>query len=145
MVAGSDHVFLVHVIRNKAMEQRKPRSRTPKEPFASCRAGVFGVVDKLSPTIAVRRNRTHGSELNRCASPVQPLHKVVPGDVEPEILRLVNNPQAIIEADDPDRAPAVVWIGNIPLDRGNMAIGIRTQNISSNSRQISIKAVNKFA
>src|SRR4029434_8028996 len=64
---------------------------------------------------------------------------------EPEILRLVNNPQAIIEADDPDRAPAVVWIGNIPLDRGNMAIGIRTQNISSNSRQISIKAENKFA
>src|SRR4029450_1828078 len=105
MVAGSDHVFLVHVIRNKAMEQRKPRARTPKKQFASCRAGVFGVVDKLSPTIAVRRNRTHGSELNRCASPVQPLHKIVPGDVEAEILWLVNNPQAVLEADDASQTP----------------------------------------
>src|SRR5262245_2491414 len=110
MLAGGDHVFLVHVIRYKGMEQRKPCTRTPEELLAPRRARVFGVVDKLGPTIAIRRNRTHGSELNRCASSVQPLHKVVPGDVEPEILRLVNDPQAILEADDADRTAAVVRI-----------------------------------
>src|SRR5262245_14636067 len=145
MLAERDHVFLMHVIRRKTMKQREPCAGTPEEPFAPGLARVFGMVDKLGPTIAIRRNRAHGSQINRCASAVEPLHKIVPGDVESEILRLVNDPQAILEADDPDRTPAVVRIGKIPVDPGNPAVGIRTQNIPSNSRQIRVKAESKFA
>ena len=91
MIAAGDHVFLVQVGGGKDVKQRQPRAGAPekkrKAPFIrACR-----VIDEFAPAIAVPRNRANGFQRDRWVGAVQSLDQTVPGDVEPQILRLVDD------------------------------------------------------
>ena len=56
-------------------------------------------------------------ELDRRIGAVEPLEQSVPGEIEPQILRLVDDARAIHEADDADRTAAIMRIGKVAFDR----------------------------
>ena len=124
MVAGGDHVLLVHVGGGETMQQRKPGAGTPEKQLAAGRVRA-GVLDEFRPTVAVTGDRAHGFQLHRGSGRVQPLDQSVPGDIEPQILRLVDDARAVHEADDAHRATAVMRVGKIAFDPGHPSAGRR--------------------
>ena len=69
----------------------------------------------------------------------------MPGGVEPQILRLVDKPRAVLEGDDLDRMAAIVRIGKFAFDLGDMARRCGLQKISADRRQIGSKPQDEFA
>src|SRR6185369_17831623 len=106
MLAGSDYVLLVHVIGNEAMKQREPGTGAPEKSLAA-RAIRARMIDKFRPAVAIGCNCTHGLEVDWRGVLVQPLDQIVPGDIEPQVFRLVDNPRAVFEAEDADRTAAI--------------------------------------
>ena len=74
----------------------------------------------------------------------------MPGSVEPQILWLIDDPGAVLEADDLDRMAAIVRIGEFAFDLGNPAVSTGMENVradrharsasrrTTNSRDVSI-------
>ena len=145
VVAGCDHVLLVHVIGSEAVEERKPGAGTPEKPLAAFLIGASRMIDEFGPAVTVARDRAHRLQFDRGIGLVQALDQVVPGNVEPQILRLVHDPRAVLEADDLDRMAAIVRIGEIAFDLGNPAVGVGVENVSTDRRQIGVEAQNEFA
>ena len=102
------------------------------------------MIDEFAPAIAVPRNRANGFQRDRWVGAVQSLDQTVPGDVEPQILRLVDDARAVAEANDMNRPAAVVRIGEVPFDRDDAVVGASGQQIAADRRQIRGKTVNEF-
>jgi hypothetical protein len=49
VVTRCNHVLLVHVIGDEAMEKREPGACTPEELLAAISIGASGMVDKFGP------------------------------------------------------------------------------------------------
>ena len=127
------------------MQEREPGAGPPEEPPATFRVGASRVRDEFGPAIAVARDGAHGPQLHRGIAPVQPIDQGAPGDVEPQILGLVNDPRAILEADNADRAAAIVRIGKTALDRGDPAGGAGDENIAADRREVGVEPEDEFA
>ena len=145
MIAAGDHVLLMHVGCGKAVKQRQPAAGTPEKPRETLRIGARRVIDEFGPAVAVQRDRAHGFELERGLSAVQALDQGVPGGIKPQILRLVDDPRAVLEADDADRAAVIVRIGEIAFESGNAAGIAGTENIAADRRKIGIETQHHFA
>ena len=98
MLAGRDHVLLVHVGAGEAMEERKPGAGAPEKSLAALVVGAASVIDELGPAVAVARDRAHRLQFDRGAATVQTLDQRVPGDIEAQVLRLVDDARAVLEA-----------------------------------------------
>ena len=59
MIAGRDHVLLMHVMADETVKEREPRAGAPEEPLAAFLVGASGVIDEFGPTIAVTRDRAY--------------------------------------------------------------------------------------
>ena len=123
VIAGRNHVLLMHVSGREAVEERKPSAGPPEKSLAAFLIGASRMVNELGPTVTVPRNRAHRLQFEWRPGPVQSLDQGVPGNIEPQILRLVHDPRAVLEADDLDRMAAIVRIGKIAFDFGNPAVG----------------------
>ena len=145
VIAGRDHVLLMHVGRGKAVEQRKPGAGAPEKPAAAFPIGAGGVIDEFGPAIAVARDRAHRLELNRRIGPIQSLDQIVPSDIDPQILRLVDDARAIREADDLDRMAAIMRVREIAFDPGDAAVGAGPEEIAPDRLEIGVKAQDKLA
>ena len=144
MIAAGDHVFLVQVGGGEDVKQRQPRAgaleKEREAPFIrACR-----VIDVFAPAIVVPRNRANGFQRDRWVGAIQSLDQTVPGDVEPQILRLVDDVRAVAEANDVNRPAAVVRIGEVPFDRDDAVVGASGQQIAADRRQIRGKAAREF-
>ena len=140
MLARRDHVLLVHVAAGEAVEQRKPGACPPEKSIAAGGLGASGMIDELGPAITVARDCVHRLELDRSAAAVQALDQCVPGDIEAQVLRLVDDARAVFEAHDQDRVAAVVRVGEIAFDSGDPAIGFTLEDVAADRRQIGIEA-----
>ena len=145
VIAAGDHVLLMHVGCGKAVKQRQPAAGAPEKPRETLRIGARRVIDEFGPAVAVLRDRAHGFELDRRLSAVQALDQSVPGGIEPQILRLVDDPRAVLEADDADRAAVIVRIGEIAFESGNAAGVGGMENIAADHRKIGIETQHHFA
>ncbi len=145
VIAACDHVLLMHVGCGKAVKQRQPAAGTPEKPRETFRIGARRVIDEFGPAVAVLRDRAHGFELERGLSAVQALDQRVPGGIEPQILRLVDDARAVLEADDPDRAAVIMRIGEIAFEPGNAAGVAGMKNIAADHRKIGIETQHHFA
>ena len=144
MIAGGDHVLLMHVARGEAMKERQPGAGAAEKPLAAGLIGAF-VFDEFGPAVAVARECAHGLELERRARAVQALDQIVPGDIEPQILRLVDDARAVLEADNADRTAVIMRIGEVAFDPGNAAFCAGSQDIAADRRQIGVEAQDEFA
>src|ERR1700759_997271 len=115
-MAGRDHVPLMLVARREAVEQREPGAGTAEKPLEPVAVRASGMIDELGPAITVARNRPRRLQRDRGSGPVQPLDQAVPSGVEPQILWLVHHSAAVFKNEDPDRAAAIVRIGQLAFD-----------------------------
>ena len=118
----------------KTVEQRKPGAGAAEKSREALLIGAAGMIDELGPAIAVARDRAHGLERDGRVGAVQSLDQSVPGDIEPQILRLVDDARAVLEADDLDRTAAIVRIGKFAFDLGDAAGGAGRQKIAADGR-----------
>ncbi len=144
VIAARDHVLLVHVGCGEAVKQRQQAAGTSEKPRETFRIGARRVIDELGPAVAVLRDRAHGFELDRGLRAVQAFDQRVPGGIEPQILRLIDDARAILEADDPDRAAAIVRVGEITFDTGNAAGIAGMKNIATDRLKIGIETQDQF-
>ena len=98
MLASRDHVLLVHVGAGEAVEERKPCARPPEKSLAALVVGAAGMIDELGPAVTVARDRAHRLQFDRGAAAVQPLDQRMPGGIEAQVLRLVDDARAVLEA-----------------------------------------------
>ena len=103
------------------------------------------MIDEFGPAVAVPRDRVRGFERDRRFGAVQAFDQGVPGGIKPQILRLVDDPRAVLEADDADRAAFIVRIGEIAFESGNAAGVAGMKNIAADHRKIGIEAQHHFA
>lgn len=137
-------MFLVQVGGGEDVKQRQPRAgaleKEREAPFIrTCR-----VIDEFAPAIAVPRNRANGFQRDRWVGAVQSLDQTVPSDVEPQILRLVDDARAIVETNDVNRPAAVVRIREVPFDRDDAGVGAGAQQVAADLRQICRETVHEF-
>ena len=111
MIARRDHVLLMHVVGDEQVEQREPGTGAAVEARAAALVCTALMIDELGPAIAVSRDGADRSEFDRGIGAIEPLDKRLPGDVEPHILRLVNDTAAVLEADDMNRTAVIMRIG----------------------------------
>ena len=145
VIAAGDHVLLMHVGCGKAVKQRQPAAGTLEKPRETLLIHARRVIDEFGPAVAVPRDRAHGFELDRGLRAVQTFDQGVPGGIEPQILRLVDDPRAVLEADDADRAAFIVRIGEIAFESGNAAGIAGMENIAADHRKIGIETQHHFA
>ena len=71
---------------------------------------------------------------------VESLDQRVPGDVEPQILRFVNDARAVFEADNMDGTAAIMRIREITFDLGNRLSDTGIEDVAADGGQICIEA-----
>jgi hypothetical protein len=71
MIAGRDHVLLVHVIANETVKEREPRTGPLEEALAAFLIGTSGVIDEFGPPVAITRKRAYALELGRRVRAIQ--------------------------------------------------------------------------
>ena len=133
MIAGGNHVFLVHVGRREAVKQRKPGAGAPEKSLAAVLIGAARVIDEFGPAVAVARDRAHRLQFDRRAGAVQSLDQAVPGDVEPQILRLVDDARAVLEADDRTERPPLCGSERSPSIVATRLVRRRTEGFRGGS------------
>ena len=98
MIAGSNHVLLVHVAGREAVEQREPGAGTPEKSLEAFLIGASHMINELGPAVTVPRDRAHGLEFDRGLGLVQSRDQGVPGGIEAQVLWLVHDPRTVLEA-----------------------------------------------
>ena len=144
MLAGRDHVLLMHVGCGEGVQQRQESAGAPEKSRASGRVGASGVIDEFRPTVAVARQRARRFQRDGGTGGVEPLDQAVPGHVEPQVFRLVHDPRTVGETNDLYRTAAIVRIGQLAFDRDDATAAGR-QELATDRRQIGIEAHSEFA
>ena len=134
MIADCDHIFLVNVGGDEAVQQRQPGTGAAEESVTIARLGAAGVVDEFGPAIAIAGQGFDSFERNRRAALVEPLHQFAPGKVELQILWLVHDACAIGESHDGHAAAAIVRIGNSACDFDDFGVAARFDEYAPNLR-----------
>jgi hypothetical protein len=145
VVTGRDHVLMMNVGAGKAMKESQPGSGTPKKARAALGIGAPCVRDELAPAVAVSRDCAHRPKLDRGSGLVQSCDQIVPGSLDAQVLRLVQDPCAILEPDAENRASTVVRIGKVAFDPGDHASGVDLQDIAADGREVGIETRDEFA
>ena len=73
VIAGRNHILLMHVIGREAVEERKPSAGSPEKSLAALLIGASRMINELGPTVTVPRNRAHRLQFERGLGPIQSL------------------------------------------------------------------------
>ena len=92
------------------MQERQQRAGAAEKSFAAGGIGTAGVIDEFGPAVAVAREREHRFQHHRSTGAVEARDQIVPGDVEPQILGLINQARAVLETQDQDRTAAIMRV-----------------------------------
>src|SRR5262249_1286834 len=111
VLAGGDEVFLVDIDALERIRQAQQGAAAPVVSACVALVSAGARFDELDP--AVRGARQHAQRRQRVREPlsVQPLDEREERGVEPEILWLVDEPEAVAELKAQHRAAAVVTVG----------------------------------
>ncbi len=102
------------------------------------------MLDASGPSIAVARKRARRSQFDRGRCAVQTADQLLPGNIDPQIFRLVNDLRAVCENDDFYRTASVVRIGEATFDLNDSALRAGLYG-AANKRQVDIKPLDEFA
>ena len=110
------------------MQEREPGAGAAEKAREAVLTLAGRVIDEFGPAVAVAGERAHRLQLERGAGRVQPLDQRLPGGVEPQILRLIDDARAVLEGDDLDRAAVIVRIGKLAFDFRDAPAGTTEQD-----------------
>src|SRR5262249_55808590 len=139
------HVLLVHIVGDETMKEREPCAGAFEEPLAPRLVGAPCMIDKFSPTIAVPRNGVDRLEFDWRIRAVQARNELEPGNIEPEILRLVDDPRTVRKGEDADRSATIVGVGQIAFDLCNHAFDARAHDVAADCWKIGGESKCKLA
>ena len=73
VIAGRNHVLLMHVSGDEAVEERKPCAGAPEKSLAALLIGASGMIDEFGPTVTVPRDCAHRPQFDWRIGSVQSL------------------------------------------------------------------------
>ena len=80
------------------------------------------MLDTFGPSVAVARQRARRFQFDRGRRAVQAVDQLLPGNIDPQIFRLINDLGAVCENDDLDRTASVVRIGEATFNLNDPAL-----------------------
>src|SRR5689334_1800421 len=102
------------------------------------------MLNPCCPSVSIARERIRRGQIDGRLCVIEAIDEFLPGDIDAQILRLVNDPRTICEGDDLYGTAVIVRIGKAAVEPAHSPVPAYMQYFA-NERQVGINPRDEFA